>query len=117
MNGRFGGGGMALAPCSLMNDGLLDVSVFNKVIQAKDIPSIINQVIIQKGQHAYNEEWIHLRGNKIVLENLNYAPKTMNQFDILGTTPLKKVTQMFQVDGEGLTFEEKVTMDVCPEAI
>ena len=37
MNGRFGGGGMALAPCSLMNDGLLDVSVFNKVIQAKDM--------------------------------------------------------------------------------
>lgn len=30
---------------------------------------------------------------------------------------LMKLTQMFQVDGEGLVFDDKVTMDVAPEAI
>ncbi len=32
MNGKYGGGGMPIAPACLMNDGLFDVSYCNRVI-------------------------------------------------------------------------------------
>ena len=32
MNGKYGGGGMPLAPACLMNDGLFDVAYYNRVI-------------------------------------------------------------------------------------
>lgn len=106
MNGRFAGGGMPFSPACLMNDGLLDVAFYNQHIKGHQIMGILYDMKAKNGINAYDPNWTHLRGQKIVMENLNYMPNS--------TTELQE--QMFQVDGEGLTFRRKVSMDVKPEA-
>ncbi len=76
-NGRFAGGGMAFTPACLMNDGLLDVSYYDNVAQLQHIYKIMNSILLKGGIHAYEKEWRHLRGSKIVMENLNFEPDSM----------------------------------------
>lgn len=108
---------MPFTPAALMNDGLLDIAFYNDVLQAHKIPSIMNNLLLKYGTHAYQPDWTHLRGSKVILENLNYEPDSMNDIAERVTPVLKKKRQMFQVDGEGLTFMDKVTLEVCHEAI
>ena len=49
-----------------------------------------------------------------MLKNLNYVPNSMENLD--NPNP-QKLKQLFQVDGEGLVFDDKVTIEVVPEAI
>ena len=44
-----------------------------------------------------------------MITNLNYVPGSM---DNLEAPNPKKQTQMFQVDGEGLLFDDKITIEV-----
>lgn len=77
MNGRFGGGGLPMTPACLMNDSLLDISFYNQVITGLKIFGIINTLKTNHGLHAYAPDWTHLRGSKIVIDNLNYVPDAM----------------------------------------
>ena len=95
MNGRNGGGGMPFTPAALMNDGLLDIAFYNDVLQAHKIPSIMNNLLLKYGTHAYQPDWTHLRGSKVILENLNYEPDSMNDIAERVTPVLKRKRQMF----------------------
>lgn len=77
MNGRFAGGGMPFSPACLMNDGLLDVAFYNQTITGTGIFSLLHQMKAGNGVNAYDDNWTHIRGNKIVMENVNYKPGSM----------------------------------------
>lgn len=48
------------------------------------------------------------------MENLNFEADSIK--DVANPTH-KKLPQMVHVDGEGLTFNDKLTMEVVPDAI
>jgi diacylglycerol kinase family enzyme len=71
MNGKFGGGGLPFAPCAFMNDGLMDFTYSKKEnIGTYDIPGIFNKIVMSKGIHIYDPEWVSIRGDKIVIKNV-----------------------------------------------
>ena len=77
MNGKYGGGGMPFAPAAFMNDGLFDVTFYKQpTLTASGFIGVFNSVTLKSGMHAYRDDWAHIRGNKIIIENLNYiTPK------------------------------------------
>ena len=113
MDGRYGGGGISVSPISVMNDDLLVIVYFNKVMQFKNTLTCAYEQLINCGLNAYNPDWTYVRGRKVVLENLNYIPGAMKDPQ---NPKLELLNQQFQVDGEGMTFKEKVTMEVIPRA-
>lgn len=96
---------MPFTPYSFMNDGLLDLAYYNRPISTTDVPGIFNRVVMKGGIHAYDEEWVNVRGDKIVIKNMNKDETGQNK------------VQMFQVDGEGLTFTDQIVIEVAKEAL
>jgi len=79
MNGRFAGGGMPFSPASMMNDGLLDVALYTKIIKGSQIVGILYDLKAKNGMNAYDPNWCHLRGKKIVMENMNFMPNSTTE--------------------------------------
>lgn len=72
-NARYAGGGNAMTPVALMNDGLLDVMFENKPISGMTFPGILNQIVVKKGMHIYDkDQWEYARGHALEIENMNF---------------------------------------------
>lgn len=98
-----------------MNDGLLDVTLFDPVFTSSYIPKLMENMFRYKGTDIYVDgNWEYARGHSVVIENLNYKNEVK---DITDSQYTQKAMQLFQVDGEGLTFNDQVRIDVECNAI
>ena len=51
-----------MTPAAIMNDGLFDISIYNQVMTFKRIYTEVQSVLIERGTHAYENDWQHVRG-------------------------------------------------------
>lgn len=83
-----------------MNDGLLDIA-FIRVSQmrASNLYALIRDCIVRQGMQVYDHLWEYVRGDRVVVENVEGQP-----------------AQEIQIDGECLMFEKKIEIEVVPKA-
>ena len=67
-NGKYGGGGLLLAPNGILNDGLLDISFVKRLISSMAIVDITQQAGAGGFQNYY-EKYTLYRGKKVKVTN------------------------------------------------
>ena len=109
MNGNYAGGRIPFAPGAYLNDGHLDFTLQLGGTRYIDGLRFLKNCVALDGQHIYTDQFAYFRGKKIMFTNKNYDPNASSKS--------KKVPQMFQVDGEAFLFDDRVILEVQPDAI
>ena len=104
---------MPFTPGAYMNDGLFDFLVLAGNARTKDALNFFKTCIAEDGAHIYDDGFAYFRGKKITFTNKNFDPNNVAND---GAGP-SKIPQMFQVDGEAFMFNDKVVLEVVPEAV
>ncbi len=76
-NSKYGGGGMNLSPCSVLNDGMLEVMLLTEKAGFGQLVGIMDEAMKKQGVHVYRQDMAFVRGKTIRVENVNpINPKT-----------------------------------------
>lgn len=95
---------MNLSPCSVLNDGMLEVMLLTAKAKFGQLVGIMDDAIKRQGVHFYRDDVTFVRGKNIRVENVNPINSKTGQKDI----------QRYGIDGEDLFFREFVKYETLP---
>ncbi|CDW81011.1 diacylglycerol kinase [Stylonychia lemnae] len=133
-NSKFGGKGQILSPFSVVNDGLVEVSIFPGNRSIKEVISFQYESAYYKGLFVYNPKRLIYRGKTVKIEHRNFStkrnPRSKTQkngaVQTLRMDPdsngekenllkqkddREKIPQRYHIDGEDLTFKDFVKFE------